>query len=309
LHARFLAIEIGGTKLQVVLGDDAAKVLERRRFTVEPALGAAGIRRQLEDAVLDLLRSHKVRAVGAGFGGPVDWRTGRIARSHQVEGWPGFDLADWLEQLAGVPAFADNDANVAALGEALHGAGAGFDSVFYVTLGSGVGGGLVTQGEIYHGEAPGESEIGHLRLDRQGTTLESRCSGWAIDARIREVAAKGQAGALGRLTAGQRGGEAKHLAAALAEDDPAAERIFQELAGELSFGISHVVHLFHPQLIILGGGLSGIGEPLRSAVERALPACLMEVFRPGPAVMLAALAEDAVPVGALELARRSFTDG
>jgi glucokinase len=75
------------------------------------------------------------------------------------------------------------------------------------------------------------------------------------------------------------------------------------LAEDLAFGLSHVVHLNHPAILILGGGLAGIGEPLRDAVAQALPPFLMEVFRPGPAVVLAALAEDAVPVGALELAR------
>src|ERR1043166_2248789 len=161
-----IGIEIGGTKLQVVTGDASGTILERRGFTVERAEGAAGIRRQIEQGMRELASRGTTRAVGVGFGGPVDWNTGRVCRSHHIEGWSEFDLGGWLNELTGAPAFVDNDANVAALGEARRGAGVGFDPMFYVTLGSGVGGGIVVGGEIYHGAIPGEAELGHVRLDR-----------------------------------------------------------------------------------------------------------------------------------------------
>jgi glucokinase len=214
-------------------------------------------------------------------------------------------LAGWLRQLAGVPVLVDNDANVGALGEASHGAGAGFNPVFYITLGSGVGGGLVVDGRIYHGATPGEAEIGHVRLDRQGTIVEARGSGWAVDARIRQLNAQAPASALAQLARRSSGGEARHLAAALQRGDAAAKQILRETAEDLAFGLSHVVHLFHPQIIVLGGGLSGVGEPLRAAVQDALPRFIMEAFAPGPRLALAALGEDAVPTGALVLARTS----
>jgi glucokinase len=298
----FLGIEIGGTKLQLVLGDAAGKISERRKLAVDPAQGAAGIRRQIEGALPELLRGRQVSKAGAGFGGPVDWRTGRICRSHQIEGWSEFDLGGWLRQLVGAPVVVDNDANVAALGEALCGAGVGFNPVFYVTLGSGVGGGLVVDGKIYHGAKPGEAEIGHLRLDREGTIVEARCSGWAIDARIRELRMKEPESLLARLTRGEPGGEAKHLAAACQQGDTAARRLLQEMAEDLAFGLSTVVHLFHPEIIVLGGGLSSVGEPLRASVASALRRFVMEAFAPGPKIALAALGEDAVPVGTLKLA-------
>jgi glucokinase len=298
-----IGIEIGGTKLQLVLGDKAAQILRRIRLAIDPGQGAEGIRRQIEQTLPQLLQAGTVSAIGVGFGGPVDWRTGRIARSHQIEGWSGFDLAGWLRRLSGLPVQADNDANVAALGEARRGAGRGLSPALYVTLGSGVGGGLVVDDRLYHGVAPGESELGHVRLDRQGTILESRCSGWAVDARLRQAAAENPTSALSQLISGHNGGEAKHLAAALAVKDPDAEHILKDTAADLAFGLSHAVHLFHPAIIVLGGGLSLIGEPLREAVESALPPFLMEVFRPGPIIALSALGEDAVPVGALELAR------
>ena len=297
-----LGIEIGGTKLQLVLGDSNASIKERRRYAVLREHKAAGIRRQIETAIGELVRYGKPEAVGVGFGGPVDWKTGQISRSHHVEGWSGFGLCAWLQSLTGAPAYVDNDANVAALGEALHGAGVGFDPLFYVTLGSGVGGGLVSRGRIYHGAPPGEAEIGHIRLNRAGVILESRCSGWAVDARIRELKKSEPESALGKMMAGQEGGEARFLAAALAEGDEAARRILLETTEDLAFGLSHVVHLFHPQRIILGGGLSGVGEPLRAEVARCLLPQIMDAFTPGPHISLTGLGEDAVLVGALALA-------
>ena len=303
----YLAIEIGGTKLQLALGDDEAKIGEKRKLTVEATLGAAGIRQQIEGGLTELLRGRKPAGVGVGFGGPVDWRTGRIACSHQISGWSDFDLGGWLSGLTGAPVRVDNDANVAALGEAIHGAGRERNPVFYVTLGSGVGGGLVLDGRIYHGDLPGEAEIGHVRLDRSGTTVESRCSGWAMDARIRALKTQSPDSALARLCAVTPGSEARHLPTALAQGDRAAQDLLAELAGDLAFGLSHVVHLFHPQIIVLGGGLSSVGEPLRAGVAARLRDFIMEVFRPGPEIALARLGEDAVPVGALHLAALTHT--
>ncbi len=301
----FLGIEIGGTKLQLVLGDGAGRIHERRRLVVEAAQGAAGIRQQIEQTIPQLLADRKIAAVGVGFGGPVDWRTGKINRSHQLAGWSDFPLADWLHSQTGTAVLVDNDANVAALGEAVVGAGIGFDPVVFVTLGSGVGGGLVTGGKIYHGATPGEAEIGHLRLDRSGTTVESRCAGWAVDARIRELNRREPKGRLAQLAGNETRGEARHLSAALREGDAAAEQVLRAVAEDLAFGLSHVVHLFHPQVIVLGGGLSGVGEPLRTAVAGALVGFTMEAFQPGAEIRLPALGEDSVPIGALLLAGAS----
>ncbi len=300
-----VGIEIGGTKLQLVVGDESGTIYRRIAFKVDRAKGARGIRSQIEEALPDLLAGIRVDSIGVGFGGPVDWKTAKICRSHQIEGWSEFDLGEWLQPLAGAPVTADNDANVAALGEAWQGAGIGFNPVFYVTLGSGVGGGLVLDGHVYHGAKPGEAEIGHVRLDRSGIIVEERCSGWAVDAKIRGHIQREPHGILRRLVGGSTGGEAKHLTAALKGKDSAAQSILRETATDLAFGLSHVVHLFHPEIIILGGGLSGVGEPLRAAVEEALAGFVMDAFAPGPRVALAALAEDAVPVGALRLAARA----
>jgi len=298
----FLGLEIGGTKLQLVAGNEHGEIQNRRRFNVDRAAGGEGIRAQLAAALPELIAAHAPTALGVGFGGPVDWRTGRICCSHQIAGWHDFELGDWLRAQTGLSVFVDNDANVAALGEALHGAGLGFNPLFWINMGSGVGGGLVVDGRVYHGAAPGEAEVGHVRLDKSGTLVEERCSGWAVDRRIREAVALHPGSPLAQLCANVTGGEARFLAPALTAGDELAHAILSELADNLAFALSHVVQLFHPQIIVVGGGLSLIGEPLRDAVAAALPQYVMDSFQPGPQIVLAGLGEDSVPVGALALA-------
>ena len=297
----FLGIEIGGTKLQLVLGNEEAKILERFRFTVNPEQGAKGIKKQIREG-LDKIRLHTMSAIGIGFGGPVDHQSGRILTSYQVPGWGDFVLQDWLEKLTRIPVWLDNDANVACLGESLYGAGVKSGQVFYVTLGSGVGAGLVINKKIYHGAKNSEAEFGHIRLDKGGRTVESSCSGWAVDQKIRKYVELNPDSVLSQLTKDLSRGEARVLKPALDRQDQATLRIVEETTDDLAFALSHVVHLLNPETIILGGGLSLIGEPLRQRVEQKLPGYVMDVLRPGPSIQLSTLKEDAVPVGALALA-------
>lgn len=297
----FLGIEIGGTKLQIVVGNENAQILDRFRFDVDLSEGAGGIQKKIKEA-LHKINLDATRAIGVGFGGPVDHTTGTICTSYQIPGWSGFSIQGWLEKLTGIRVWVENDANVAAFGEALHGAGKNFQQVFYITMGSGVGAGLVVNKNIYHGALPGEAEFGHVRLDKNGKTVESSCSGWAVDVKIRDYVRLHPASVLSKLTSGYSHGEARVLVTALKADDKASLAILEETVEDLAFGLSHAVHLLHPETIILGGGLSLIGEPFRRLVEQKLPDYIMDVFQPGPSIQLSALKEDAVPVGALALA-------
>src|SRR5215468_8969152 len=165
----YLGIEIGGTKLQLGIGPDDGKLPGLWRGTVDVAAGPEGIRRQIVAAVPELLARAgsargELRGVGIGFGGPVDDATHTVIKSHQIDGWDDFPLADWISELLDLPAALGNDADVAGLAEALHGAGKGLSPIFYITIGSGIGGGLIINGEIYRGCGRGAAEIGHLRV-------------------------------------------------------------------------------------------------------------------------------------------------
>lgn len=316
-----LGIEIGGTKLQLFLADGSGQVQQRFRYEIDKQKGAAGI---LDTITQTLRQFHQPpTAVGVGFGGPVNSDTGQISTSYQIDGWAGLNLMRWFqEQTQAQTIRIENDANVAALGEALHGAGRGYRHVFYVTVGSGIGGGMVVDGQIYHGAMPGEAELGHLWLvppgvdspgestvsaDRRGQTLEETCSGWAIDRQIRDLLPQLPVDSPLRLMVeaatneGRVGGEARYLHPAYEKNDPVARMLIEQAGSVLALGLSHATHLFHPQVIVLGGGLSLIGEPLRVAVKTALERFVMKAFRPAPLVFLSQLREEAVPIGALSM--------
>ena len=296
-----IGIEFGGTKQQIIAGDNQGNIVDRCRFGMEPNAHASDIQKRITEELPKLITAHQPERIGVGFGGPVDIAQGKVATSHQIEGWSGFPLRDWLHDLSGLPVVIENDANSAALAEAVRGAGRGSNPAFYMNMGSGVGGGLIINGKIYHGTAPGEVEFGHLRLDPDGTTVEDRCSGWAVDNAIRVAAKNNPDCPLAQLLGKEPGGEAKHLAESLAQDDPVAQDILDTLTHDLAFALSHVTHLFHPQVIILGGGLSLVGVPLRKGIENRLPQFLMETYGNGPEIKLAELIEESVPVGALLL--------
>ncbi len=297
-----LAVEIGGSKLQLFTGTEDGRVLDRQTVRVDREGGGEGIRAHIKEIVTTLQPRFQWRAVGVGYGGPVDHETGRICKSYHVAGWSEFPLGDWMRELTGLPVVVENDTNVAAYGEAHRGAGVGATPVFYTNSGSGVGGGLVVNGKLYHGMKPGEAELGHIRLDREGTIVEDRCSGWAVDRRIRALVPTQPESVLSRLAADAPTVDARLLAPALAQGCTLARQILTDAATDLAFALSHATQLFHPEVIVLGGGVSMIGEPWRAAVATALPNFVMDAFVPGPPVRLAGLGEDAVPVGALLLA-------
>ena len=299
----FIGIEIGGTKLQLVTSDGAGTINERLRYSIKAADGAEGIKRQIEEGIQKLLSIDTIRSIGVGFGGPVDWKTGEIQLSHQIEGWGNFNMKSWLEKLSGLPVSIDNDANTAALAEATKGCGRGFDNVFYMTIGSGIGGGLVVNQQIYHGRIPGEVEIGHLRLDKSGVTLENKCSGWAVNNKVRSHIQKNPNSRLSLLSKDKAVPEAFLLTPALNENDPDALAIVDDVADDIAFALSHVVHLFNPAIIVIGGGLSLLKDHLIKPVSEKLPQYLLKALLPPPTIVTASLNEDVVPIGAIELAR------
>lgn len=305
----YIGIEIGGSKLQVVAADANAAIAERRRVAVDPSKGAQHIRDHIERLVVELSARGTPAGIGVGFGGPINIDTGQVALSYHVEGWADFQMKSWLRDLCDAPVNVDNDANTAALAEALRGGGRGFSRVFYVTLGSGMGGGMVMDGNVYHGARPGESEVGQMCFDPSGATVESHCCGWAVDRKIREYVGTHPGSQLAGMVGNSVRGEAVHLLPAMHAGDPGARAIFEEVTSDLAFGLSFPSHLFHPEVIIIGGGLSLMGEPLRQAVADRLPALMTAALKPGPAVKLAELGEDVVCVGALLLAQQAAEPG
>ncbi len=320
-----LGVEFGGTKLQLGIGPGDGTLVALERRTVRPGSGALGIRGQFVEAVDALLRRGpdrmRVEAVGIGFGGPVDPDHGLITVSNQIEGWAGFPIVAWMREVLGVGQIVlSNDADTAALGEARFGAGVGRNPVLYVTIGSGIGGGLIIDDAIYRGSGRGAVEIGHLDLedtDRSGggapglTTLEARCSGWSIARRARDLLQSALPGPLLRLCEGDLSRiTAELVAKAAAEGDEVASTVLHLAHRAMGRALSHAINLLAPQRIILGGGVSMIGEegwfaPIRSETERSV----FRPFRGTYDIVPPALGETVVVHGALALALDAYNLG
>jgi glucokinase len=315
----YLGVEIGGTKLQLGIGPGDGTLAALWRGPVDPAAGADGIRRQIMAAVPELLAKSGVarsdlRSVGIGFGGPVNDATASVIKSHQIAGWDNFPLANWIGELVGLPAALGNDADCAGLGEALFGAGKGLSPIFYITIGSGIGGGLIINGDIYRGSGKGAAEIGHLRLVNphdphhpDADILEHWSSGWGIakQAEMDAVHLPGSSPWARLARSGEGAITATAIAAAASQGDAFAVAVLDRSWNMLAEAICQVIALLSPRRVVIGGGVSLMGEQLLFAPLRAKVA--ERVFRPFADcydIMPAALGEEVVVHGALALARR-----
>ncbi len=338
----FLGIEIGGTKLQLGIGSgksDELIVLER--VDAEPGRGAEGIRQQILQAAGRLIQRHNITAVGIGFGGPVDTATGRTIKSHQVDGWEDFPLADWCQKHLGLPTVVANDSNLAGLAEARLGAGRGHGIVFYTNVGSGIGGALVIDGEVYSGPAGTAVEPGHLRPGPQAEhadeTVESIASGWAIgaaaQARVLDPASHpllsmshenrpiGAESVRQRLIEHEEADErdaadfltrcegvvdritAKMVAQAAADGNRMARQIFDRACRTLGWAIAQVITIAAPQIVVVGGGVSLAEERLfLEPVRRYVDRYAFPPLRDSFQIVPAKLGEEVVVHGALALA-------
>lgn len=324
----YLAIEIGGTKLQLAVGaGQGPPLVELQRFSVDRSQGAEGIRRQIAEAAPGLIQKHKVRAIGVGFGGPVDPAAGRTRKSHHVEGWTDFPLVAWCQETFGLPTALGNDADMAGLGEARFGAGRGAKVCFYSNVGTGIGGSLVIGGRLYTGSGGVACEVGHLRPGLEclqpEQNLESIAAGWGIEAAARALL-KGTAG---NSTAPQlapngaqpvevyqaellqrAGGEpdrlsARHVAEAAAAGNLLARSVWNRACQAYGWALAQVITLIAPDVLVLGGGVSLAGEqlflqPVREYVRQYVFPPLRDTYR----IVPAALGEEVVLHGALALA-------
>ena len=264
-----------------------------------------------------MIQQHGVRAIGIGFGGPVDRSQGTVIKSHQIEGWENFSITAWCRQRLQRPTCLGNDSDLAGLAEARFGAGKGHQVVFYSNVGSGIGGALVIDGELYLGGKSGASEIGHLRphWDKAGSnhTVESLASGWGMTAAARAglLARERQddpsvrellelcADDVSRL-------DGKILATALIRGNAFAADIFRQGIRAYGWGLAQVITLLGPDVVVVGGGVPLIGEehymvPLRSCVEE----CVFAPRRGTYQLKSAELGEEMVLHGALALAATS----
>lgn len=277
-----LAIDIGGTKFTVAVFENA-RILRRESRPTDVSGGREWMLTQLAEIVSRWRNDFTFDACGVGFGGPVDFAAQRVVLSTHVSGWGGFDLCGFVRQITGAPVVMDNDANVGVIGEANFGAGKGFSPVFYMTLSTGIGGGIYEDGRVWRGADSYGGEIGHLTIRPDGP--ECLC---------------GARGCFERMCCGlwlqkDYGRSAQELM-----QDPA---FVDRYVGDLALGLKAAIMLLNPGRIVIGGGIAKAGDrlflPLRSELRRQITSWSAARIDCVPAH----LTDDSVIYGAFALAQ------
>ena len=306
-----LAIDIGGTKLAAGVVDAAGKILVRGEV---PTVAAEGPERVLERIVglgKDLLGKPEVsalpiRRIGIGCAGPVDRLAGLVLNPPNLPGWTRIALVDHLQQAVGLPAVLENDANAAALGEFRYGAGKGARSLVYVTVSTGIGGGIILDGKIWHGLKDAAGEIGHMTLAPDGPPcgcgnrgcLEAIASGPSIARRAREAVAGGRPTRLreiSHLTAGD-------VVSLAREGDEVACEVWEETVRYLGLGVAAAITILAPERVVIGGGVTGAGEFLFEPLRREVRSRVKLVPLESIPILPAALGRDVGILGAAAIA-------
>ncbi|MGE3270942.1 MAG: ROK family protein [Chloroflexota bacterium] len=316
--APVIGIDLGGTKIRAVVTRADGEILgEDVRPTDAETGQAAVIERLVASAhaavVASGLTASTIVAVGVTAPGTVDFHTGILHQPPNLPGWDAVPLAKILTERIGLPAFLENDANAAAYGEWRHGAGMGLQHMIYLTVSTGIGGGLILNGGLYRGADGAAGELGHMTVDVNGPPhncgmvgcLEVMASGTAIARQAQEAVEAGRSPELARL-AGIHG-ELTAAEVDLAADagDPAAQEILARASGYLGVGLANYINIFNPEAIVIGGGVTRIGRQL---LEPAFKLAKSRAFRlPSQRVRLslAALEGRAEVLGVAALARDS----
>ena len=278
-----LGVDIGGTKIAVGIVDRAGKILAQGRTpmvangTPEAALNA------VVSAIDSILSSGtEVEGIGICAPGPLDPESGIVLNPPNLPCWRNFPLAEKIRAKYKVPVNVDNDANAAALAETLWGAAQGFRYVFYATIGTGIGTGIVFDGAIYHGKTGSAGEGGHVSIDYRGPVcgcgkrgcIEILAAGPAIGARARaKIAVEPLRGktivdlAKGNVSAIS----SQHVGEAFESGDPLAREVLEETVHLLTIWLGNIVDLLDPDVIVVGGGVAAMLRTFFEEIKRGMP--------------------------------------
>jgi glucokinase len=279
-----LGVDIGGTKVAVGLVDADGKILEHQRMPMT-ATGSAEAGLEAVTAAIDsllLTTGQSVRSIGMCAPGPLDPKTGVVLNPPNLPCWRNFPLADRISTKYQVPVKLDNDANAAALAETRWGVAQGFHFVFYATIGTGIGSGIVFDGAIYHGKTGAAAEGGHVSIDYKGPVcncgkrgcIEILASGTAIGARARArlVSEPSRQSAILDLANGRLSAvTGEKVSQAYAQGDALAREVLMETVDLLIPWLGNIVDLLDPDVLVFGGGVAAILKPFFDDMLRGLP--------------------------------------
>ena len=312
--ALVIGVDIGGTKVAAGLVDERGMILHQARVPMVADRGAdvalEAVRTAIDSVASDA-RLHSeaygiISAIGICCPGPLNPNTGIIINPPNLPCWRDFPLTKEISRIYGVNVKVDNDGNAAALAEALWGAGRGYPNVFLATIGTGIGTGIVMEGQIYHGRTGAAGEGGHLSIDYRGPRcgcgklgcIEALASGPAIANRARTKLAAGDFSALIGLCGGKVDLiTSEMIGTAYASGDPVAKQTLEETVELLSVWLGNIIDLLEPDIMIMGGGCASLLEPFFPQIQARLPECCVNSRCQEIPLVMARFGEDAGIVG------------
>ncbi len=306
---RAIAVDLGGTRFRVAVGTSEGVIEWRVSRPTEPERGRQAVLTSIFEAVDEALASvadrSTVKGIGIGAPGPLDPWSGVIYNPPNLPGWDVVPLKPIFEERYGLPTLVANDANLAAIGEHRFGAGRGYKNMIYVTVSTGIGGGIIANDQLLLGHCGFAGEIGHMTIDMNGPVcscgnvgcLEMLASGTAIARKARERILAGAETSLRALPEDELTGKA--VVEAAYRGDAVAQQILQEAGVALGVGMVNLAHLFNPHRIIIGGGVSNAGprlwDPMLEIVHtRTMSSCHRDLE-----IVPAGLGDDAGLLGAV----------
>jgi glucokinase len=310
-----IGIDVGGTKVLGGVVDESGNILEKARRDT-PRQGGSELTKTIADVALDLMRNHKVSAVGVSAAGFVSSDRKTMLATPNIAGWNGVNLDAELTELIGIDVVIENDGNAAAWGEAVFGAGRGEAHMLMLTVGTGIGSGIVVNGQLHRGAYGIAGEIGHMRVVPEGHLcgcgargcFEQYASGSGLMRHVREAIAATPDIARNLLALGDgtiEGLKGHHVTEAARAGDVVALAAFNTTAQWLGAGIASLSVILDPAIVVIGGGVVDAGEillePTRANMERKMP---FSGKHPSPKLVAATLGNDAGLVGVADLARR-----
>jgi len=306
-----VAVDLGGTNIRAAFypNGEPPATSSASRLT-QAADGAPAVLDRIDDAIQALKIPEPARrtmAIGIGAPGPLDSTTGVVLHAPNLPGWEYVRLGEILRERWACPVFVENDANLAALGEWRFGNGRGAHHIVMLTLGTGIGGGIIVDDRLVRGTHGLAGELGHIPVQLDGPRcscgqlghLEALASGTAIARQVRERGGLAGAASTGEATA-------EEIAAAARGGDPVARSVLQTAAHALGTALAGLVHTFNPERIILGGGVARAGGPFLEDVKRSMFASLMDpAFADGLDLLPSSLGDEAALLGGLALVQTS----
>jgi glucokinase len=274
-----LGVDIGGTKVAVGLVDRNGKIVaEGRKPMVAHGTAEAALQAVFE--AIDSLLSPEVQNIGICAPGPLDPKSGVVLNPPNLPAWRNFPLAEKVREKYRLPVKLDNDGNAAALAEAIWGAARGYRYVFYATIGTGIGSGVVLDGRIYHGKTGSAAEGGHVSIDYHGPVcncgkrgcIEILAAGPAIGARARAKLSAGAQSAMLDLAKGNVAAVSSEMVgSAYAAGDATAREVLQETSELLTVWLGNIVDVLDPDVMVVGGGVAAMLTPFFAEIKKQLP--------------------------------------